>query len=92
MTTQNLCPGGREIRNWYHLDDGSRCECKPAEPAKPYTRGAMEAGKFAGLVQALMEIRAQARFEQENPTGLHMTCLSIIQKTADKALRALKEE
>ena len=36
--------------------------------------------------QALREIRALAHGEQSSPTGLHMTCLSIIERTADEAL------
>jgi len=35
---------------------------------------------------ALAYIRYLARMEQDNPTGLHMTCLSIIEKTALEAL------
>ena len=31
----------------------------------------------------LLEIAAKARLEQEHPTGLHMTCLSLIQKLAE---------
>jgi hypothetical protein len=38
------------------------------------------------LVQALKEIAAKAEFEQRNPTGLHFTCLSLIEKAARSAL------
>ncbi len=38
------------------------------------------------LLEALMDIRAKARFEQEYPTGLHMTCFSLIEKAADTAI------
>lgn len=33
-----------------------------------------------------MNIRALARQEQARPTELHMTCLSLIEKAADRAL------
>ena len=38
------------------------------------------------LELALREILATAKFEQEKPTGMHMTCLSIIEKKARQAL------
>ena len=38
------------------------------------------------LELALMSIRAKAKFEQDQPTGLHMTCLSLIEKEANLAL------
>jgi hypothetical protein len=38
--------------------------------------------------QALMEIRAKARFELDQPTGLHATCLGFIAKVADETLAA----
>lgn len=38
------------------------------------------------LETALKTIRAAARFEQQHPTGLHMTCLSIIERDANLAL------
>ena len=37
---------------------------------------------------ALREIAAKARFEQDSPTDLHMTCLSLIEKTARAALES----
>lgn len=46
-------------------------------------------GAYGGestAVQALKEIRALAANELAHPTGLHATCLSIILKTAQRAL------
>lgn len=37
----------------------------------------------------LLEIISLARQEQENPTGLHMTCLSIIERNAKAVLKEL---
>lgn len=42
--------------------------------------------RIAELAAALKGIAARAAFEQEQPTGLHMTCLSLIEKDARKAL------
>jgi hypothetical protein len=42
--------------------------------------------RIAELEQALREVRAFAAGEQARPTDLHMTCLSLIEKVADKAL------
>lgn len=38
------------------------------------------------LRTALRSIRAHARFEYMNPTGLHMTCLAVIEKEVNQAL------
>ena len=45
-----------------------------------------QAEEIKRLRQALMQIRERARFEQRNPTGLHMTCLSLIERDANDAL------
>ncbi len=42
--------------------------------------------RIADLELALKCIIANAAFEQERPTGLGMTCLSIIEREARKAL------
>lgn len=44
------------------------------------------------LLQALAEIRVKAHFEQETPTGMHMTCLSLIEKTAIRAMFDFDEQ
>ena len=38
------------------------------------------------LEESLKDIVAKSRFEMDNPTGLHMTCLSLIHKAARAAL------
>lgn len=43
--------------------------------------------RIAKLEAALKYVRSLARDEQLNPTEMHMTCLSIIERTADEALR-----
>lgn len=45
------------------------------------------AKRITALEVALKYVRSLAHAEQANPTELHMTCLSIIEKTADEALR-----
>lgn len=47
--------------------------------------------RIAALEAALRDIASKARFEQSAPTGLHMTCLSIIEKTARALLAERKE-
>ena len=42
--------------------------------------------RIAELEAALKYVRSLAHMEQSNPTEMHMTCLSIIEKTADEAL------
>ena len=42
--------------------------------------------RITKLEVALKYVRSLAHMEQSNPTEMHMTCLSIIEKTADKAL------
>lgn len=42
--------------------------------------------RIAELEAALREVRFLAVNEQDYPSGLHMTCLSMIQKAADAAL------
>lgn len=42
--------------------------------------------RIKDLELALHDIRAKAEFEQKHPTGLHMTCLSLIQKAAANTL------
>lgn len=43
-------------------------------------------------IAALMDIRARARFELDNPTELRDTAFSLIEKAADAALAKLKAE
>ena len=54
--------------------------------ASIYREHSLCLARIAELEQALEEIRAKAKFEQQHPTGLHMTCLSLIEKTATLAL------
>ncbi len=42
--------------------------------------------RIAELEQALKEVKAYAANAQSRPTDLHMTCLSLIEKIANKAL------
>ncbi len=58
--------------------------CWWPEVAAEELRSANE--RLKKLEAALLEIRAKARFEQAHPTELHMTCLSLIEKTAHEAL------
>ena len=45
-----------------------------------------QARRIAELQTALLYIRSLSKGEQEHPTDLHMTCLSIIQKTVEGVL------
>lgn len=42
--------------------------------------------RIAELERSLKNIRSLAAFEQAQPTGMHMTCLSLIEKDATLAL------
>lgn len=53
------------------------------------TEAQFDKARIRELEQALMEIRSLAKFEQDAPTGLHMTCLSLIQSTANNALAGM---
>jgi hypothetical protein len=44
------------------------------------------------LRERLLEIARLARQEQSDPSGLHMTCLSIIEKNAMAALKEIEPE
>lgn len=41
--------------------------------------------KEFSVITDLMDIAAKARFELDHPTGLHATCLSLIEKSAHEA-------
>ena len=42
--------------------------------------------RIADLESSLRVIVSRAKFEQDHPTGMHMTCLSLIEKDARMAL------
>lgn len=48
--------------------------------------------KEFSVITDLMDIAAKARFEREHPTGLYLTCLSLIEKAAAKAEKLMRGE
>jgi len=67
---------------WCLTCDGMDWEC-------PRCGGPGLTERLGSIRLHLMEIRAQARFEQEQPSALHMTCLFMIEKSAEGALRKI---
>lgn len=85
------CGGPMSAPGYFNGDVVLRCKCGYQKTIKHdawikdfrLTRPA----PADGLREALASIRAHARFELDNPTGLHATCLALIAKEADAALR-----
>lgn len=65
---------------------GERCNPKLADYAKVVAVGDLVRLSL-DMKNALMDIRAKATFELEHPTDLERTCLSIIKKRAEEALK-----
>ena len=62
---------------------------QPLEPlaqVRTYHSGCDPQGRAEMLEKALLDVAARAAFEQAQPSGMHMTAFSLIEKAASAAL------